>query len=77
MKSRIFFCITILAITTFLAIQSFNLLAQAKAIAAAKQFKPESYVICTQVVTPAVHTETGAKHVFSTDCLPPGWTVGE
>ncbi len=30
---------------------------------------------CATVVTPAIHTETGAKYTFSDSCLPPGWEV--
>lgn len=28
---------------------------------------------CAQVVTPAVHTETGATYTFNSGCIPPGW----
>lgn len=42
-----------------------------EAIDAAKQYQPSGN--CTQVMTPAVHTETGARHTFSSGCIAPGW----
>lgn len=28
---------------------------------------------CGDALTPAIHTKTGAKHTFSSTCIPPGW----
>lgn len=42
-----------------------------EAIRQAQQYRPKGG--CTQVMTPATHTATGAKLTFSSGCLPPGW----
>lgn len=44
---------------------------QAQAIEQAKQYRPEG--VCAMVLTPAVHTATGAKYTFPSGCLPAGW----
>lgn len=46
--------------------------ARAEAILQAQQYKAEG-LICTQAITPAVHTATGAKFTFKNGCLAPGW----
>lgn len=46
-----------------------------KAIDQAKTFVPSSGKLCTQTITVAIHTETGAKYTFPSGCLPEGWKV--
>lgn len=47
---------------------------QQQAINEALEYRRENKdEVCAQVVTPAVHTKTGAKYSFGTGCLPPGW----
>ena len=45
------------------------------AIAAAKLFVPAAGISCAAVLTPAVHTVTGALYTFPSACLAPGWVV--
>lgn len=33
--------------------------------------------VCAQVLTPAVHNQTGASYVFPAACVPEGWTPEE
>ena len=47
---------------------------QARAIRQAKNYTPTgNEAKCTQSVTPAIHTKSGAKYTFPDGCLPPGW----
>jgi hypothetical protein len=46
--------------------------AREKAIIEARKFKPGN---CTTVLTPALHTKTGARYRFSSGCIPDGWVV--
>ncbi len=48
--------------------------AQQQAINEALEYHQESGPeVCADVITPAVHTKTGAKYTFNSSCLPPGW----
>jgi len=47
--------------------------AQAAAIRAAEAYKPGPDVSCTQVLTPVIHTASGAHYTFPTGCIAPGW----
>lgn len=47
--------------------------AREEAIREAEEFEPAEGVMCIQVLTPAVHRETGAAYTFTTGCLPDGW----
>lgn len=42
-------------------------------IKAAEDYYPGPDIACATVMTPAIHIPTGAWHVFSSGCLPPGW----
>ena len=33
--------------------------------------------VCSKVLTPAVHNQTGASYVFPAACVPEGWTPEE
>lgn len=48
-----------------------------EALEQARSWSPSSETICPQVLTPAIHKETGAKYTFSTGCLAPGWERDE
>jgi hypothetical protein len=41
------------------------------AVRQAERYRPTG--TCIQVLTPAVHTATGAEYTFSSGCLPDGW----
>lgn len=30
-------------------------------------------IACGQAITPALHTDSGARYTFNDTCLPPGW----
>lgn len=48
---------------------------RARAIREAKKYSPVGNAAhCTQSVTPAKHTESGALFTFPDGCLPPGWS---
>lgn len=51
--------------------------AQEAAIQAAKQYRPPAGTMCTQALVPALHVESGAKYIFSSGCLAPGWKAEE
>lgn len=44
---------------------------QSRAIQEAKLYHSDE--ICADVITPAVHTATGARYTFPDSCLAPGW----
>lgn len=44
-----------------------------EAIKEAENFEAPHDQMCTQVMTPARHKETGAVYTFPTGCLPDGW----
>ncbi len=52
-----------------------NQTAQEEAISKARLY--ESDELCAQVITPAIHTETGAELAFPSSCLAPGWEATE
>lgn len=52
-----------------------NTTTKEEAITQAKEYRPTE--MCVQVVTPATHTETGAKYTFGSGCLPPGWEADQ
>ena len=47
--------------------------AKERALKKAAAYQPPADRFCTQVMTPAVHKETGATYTFNTGCLPNGW----
>lgn len=44
------------------------------AIREARDYTPPEDTACSQVLTPAIHDESGATFTFATSCLAPGWT---
>jgi hypothetical protein len=48
---------------------------QAAAIKAAKLYRPAAGTVCTDALTAAVHTASGAHYTFPSGCLAPGWKV--
>jgi len=46
---------------------------QEEAIIQAQEYDKTSTGNCLTVLTPATHTDTGAKYTFSSSCLAPGW----
>ncbi len=53
-----------------------NQRAQEQAITEAQAFTPEDEN-CSEELTSAIHTDTGAEFVFPTNCLAPGWESNE
>lgn len=49
-------------------------IARQEAEAQARVYAPPEGTSCAQVVTPAVHDETGASFTFPSSCLAPGWS---
>jgi hypothetical protein len=47
--------------------------AQAEAIEQARRYQPPPDMMCTSVITTAIHTASGARYTFSSGCLPEGW----
>lgn len=76
MKKKLFIAFILITIGVLIwSIRASNSSAQQAAIERAKEYRPNG--ICTQAITPAVHTATGAKYTFSSGCLAPGWEPGE
>jgi hypothetical protein len=78
MKKRtvIIIGITVAAVVTlgavlFLGMRSSS--AQERAIQEALEWRSSEVRICPQVISPAVHTGSGARYTFNDGCLPPGW----
>lgn len=46
-----------------------------RALQEAAAYRPDA--ICADVITPAVHNQTGAAFTFPSACVPPGWTPEE
>lgn len=53
--------------------QASNTITREEALQQAREFTPPAGIMCTQALTPAVHTETGATYIFPSGCLAPGW----
>jgi hypothetical protein len=53
--------------------QTQNSQTQAEAIEQARRYQPPPDMMCTSVMTPAIHTASGARYTFSNGCLPEGW----
>lgn len=51
--------------------------ARQAALNEAEDFEPPEGTMCTQVLTPATHKETGAVYTFPNGCLPDGWERNE
>lgn len=46
---------------------------QAHVLEEARNYTPPADTMCTMAMTPAVHTQTGARYTFPSGCIPDGW----